>query len=68
MKKFITSVALVSLVTFYIPGCKKSDNEQTTIEKIQGKWQLDSDIQNHHRSGEDNIDTITGDPGGYCGF
>ena len=36
MKKIITT-ALVLLVTFYLPACKKSDKDQTTMEKIQGK-------------------------------
>ena len=68
MKKFITSVALVSLATFYLPSCKKSDKQQTTIEKIQGKWQLESDIFNDHFSGQDNIDTTAGDPGDIVDF
>ena len=68
MKKFIASVALVSLATFYLPSCKKSDKQQTTIEKIQGKWQLESDIYNDHFSGQDNIDSITGDPGDIVDF
>jgi hypothetical protein len=68
MKKIIISVALVSLVTFYLPACKKSDKKQTTIEKIQGIWQLESDIYNDHFSGQDNIDSITGDPGDIVDF
>lgn len=68
MKKFITSVALVLLVTFYLPACKKKDKQQTTIEKIQGKWQLESDIFNDHISGQDNITTITGGPADILDF
>lgn len=68
MKKFITSLALVSLVTFYFQACKKSVDEQSTIKKVQGIWQLQSDIQNHHFSGHDNIDTITGEPGDIVDF
>jgi len=69
MKKIITSTVLVLLVAFYLQGCKKkSDHQQTEIEKIQGKWQLDSDIQNHHISGQDNITTITGVPGDIVDF
>ncbi len=68
MKKFITSLALVSLVTLYFQACKKSVDQQTTIEKIQGKWQLQSDIQNSHYLGQDNIDTITGKPGDIVDF
>ncbi len=71
LKTYWLLVFMLTMATvFYLPACKKSDKkeEQTTIEKIQGKWQLDSDIQNHHRSGEDNIDTITGDPGDIVDF
>jgi hypothetical protein len=68
MKKIITSVVLVSLVTFYLPACKKSDKKQTTIEKVQGKWQLVTDISNEHVSGMDHINTTTGSPGDILDF
>lgn len=68
MKKIITSAVLVLLVTFYLPACKKSDKKQTTIEKIQGKWQLQTDIDNEHLSGQDNITTITGGPADIFDF
>ena len=69
MKKFITLATVALLILFYLQGCKKkSDHQQTEIEKIQGKWQLDSDVQNHHISGQDNITTITGVPGDIVDF
>jgi signal peptidase I len=68
MKKIITSAALVLWVTFYLPACKKTDKQPTTLEKIQGKWQLDKDVFNDHFSGQDNIDSITGMPGDIIDF
>ena len=68
MKRFITSAILALLITFYLPACKKSDKKQTTLEKIQGAWQLESDIWNDHISGQDNITTVTGDPGDIIDF
>ena len=68
MKKFITSAILALLVTFYLPACKKSDKKQTTLEKIQGVWQLETDVDNEHVSGQDNITTITGAAGDILDF
>ena len=68
MKKFIISVMLVSMVIFYLQACKKSDKPQTTIEKIQGKWQLVTDVQNDHIAGQDDITTDTGGPGDIVDF
>lgn len=68
MKKITTLAVLVLLVTFYLPACKKKDKQQTTLEKIQGIWQIDTVIQNDHISSEDNIDTLAGDPGNIADF
>jgi hypothetical protein len=68
MKKFINSAILVLLITFYLPACKKSDKAQTTLEKIQGKWQVVTDVENDHIGGQDDITTYTGDPGDIIDF
>ncbi|MEO7835837.1 MAG: hypothetical protein ABIR50_10985 [Ginsengibacter sp.] len=69
MKKLITFPIAALLILSSFQGCKKkSDPPQTDIEKILGKWLLVSDIQNHHRSGQDNITTITGTPGDIVDF
>ena len=68
MKKIITSAALVLLVGFYLPACKKSDKKQTTLDKIQGVWQLETYTYNEHLSGQDNITTITGGLGDFFDF
>ena len=68
MKKIITSALLALLVIFYLPACKKSDKPQTTLEKIQGKWQLVTDVQNDHIAGQDDITTYTGTPGDILDF
>lgn len=68
MKKIIPSVALALLITFYLPACKKTDKQQTTAEKVQNKWQLVSDVENHHVSGQDHFDTIMGTQGDIVDF
>jgi hypothetical protein len=68
MKKIITSAALILLVTFYLSACKKTDKQPTTIEKVQGKWNLVTDIFNEHISGQDNISSITGTTGDNIDF
>jgi hypothetical protein len=68
MKKFITSAILVLIITFYLPACKKSDKAQTTLEKIQGKWQLVTDVENDHIAGQDDITTYTGGPSDIIDF
>src|ERR1700692_3642906 len=68
MKKIIPSVALALLVTFYLPACKKTDKQPTTIEKVQAKWNLVTDTFNDHVSGQDNISTITGATGDIIDF
>lgn len=68
MKKIISALAFVSLTMLFLPACKKSDKQQTTLEKIQYKWQLESDEINDHYSGMDDFTTITGDPGDIIDF
>jgi hypothetical protein len=60
MKKIITAATIVLLITLHLPACKKSDKQPTTLEKIQGKWLLSTDVSNDHFSGQDNIMTLTG--------
>ena len=68
MKNIITAAALILLVTFYLPACKKSDKQPTTLEKVHGKWQLDTDVSNDHFSGQDNITAIAGMAGDVLDF
>ncbi len=81
MKKLFTSVrsgsflvatlwiiGFVITMTTFISGCKKSDKQETTIEKIQGKWQLVTDEENDHFSGQDNITIDHGGPGDVVDF
>lgn len=81
MKKIFTSVRsgsflyatswiifFVIAMTTFISGCKKSDKQQTTIEKIQGKWQLVTDEENDHFAGQDNITIDHGGPGDIVDF
>lgn len=68
MKQIIYFSATVLLALFYLPACKKSDKPQTTIEKVQAKWQLVTQVDNNHVSGQDNISTITGTTGDIIDF
>ncbi|MGH2648787.1 MAG: hypothetical protein ACRDE8_14515, partial [Ginsengibacter sp.] len=51
-----------------LPACKKSDKKQTTAEKIQSKWNVETDVINDHISDQDNISTYTGQPGDVVDF
>ncbi len=64
MKKIIPTMTFIVLLTFYLTACKKSttDRPQTTMEKVQGKWLLQSEVVNNHNSGLDHITTVTGTP------
>lgn len=71
MKKIITSLAVVTLIVLCITACKKTDTQQplqTTLQKIQAKWQLQSLVENDHISGTDHITTITGNANDYIDF
>src|ERR1035437_4655151 len=71
MKKIITSIAIVTLITFCLPACKKSSDTQqpqTTLQKMQAKWQLETLFQNDHFSGTDHIMNITGTASDYLEF
>ena len=68
MKKAITSAILALLITFYLPAFKKSDKAQSVLEKIQGKWQLVTDVENDHIAGQDDITRYTGGPSDISDF
>lgn len=71
MKKIITSIAIVTLVTFYLTACKKSSDTQqpqTTLQKIQNKWLLVNVVDNDHYSGSDHITTTPGTSNDYFDF
>lgn len=70
MKKIITSITMLMLLAFYLPSCKKTDTqqEQSTLQKIQAKWSLVSIIDNDHYAGADHISTTTGTATDYFEF
>ena len=71
MKKIITSIVIVTLVTFYLTACKKSSDTQqpqTTLQKIQNKWLLQNYLENDHYSGLDHIKNLTGGANDYLDF
>ena len=71
MKKIITSIAIVTLFTFYLTACKKSSDTQqpqTTLQKIQAKWQVDTYYENDHFSGADHIKNTVGTANDYFDF
>ena len=58
MKKNITSIVVVALITFYLSACKKNDQlPQTTLQKIQNKWTLVNIVDNYRYFGSDHITT-----------
>lgn len=71
MKKIITSVAVATLLIFCLSACKKSSDTQTpqtTLQKIQAKWQLENYYENDHYSGADHIKNTVGTSGDYLDF
>lgn len=69
MKRIIRLMTFIALLTFYLTACKKSDNQpKTTIEKVQGKWSLQSEVLNEHLAGHDNITTTPGEANDIIDF
>jgi hypothetical protein len=70
MKKFIKSMAVATLMVCLFPACKKTDTQvpQTTLQKIQAKWQLVTYQENDHFSGMDHIQSLTGGSDDYLDF
>ena len=69
MKKNITFMTVATLLLFVF-GCKKSDTQQpqTTLQKIQAKWQLQTYLENDHYSGIDHITNSPGSTNDYLDF
>ncbi len=66
MKQSITLILLFALVTF---SCKKDDKPgQTTSQRIQHKWGVDSYVSNNHIGGIDDIETSPGSAQDYVDF
>ena len=59
MKKIIHSFLIITLIAFLFSACKKKDVKLTTAEKVQGTWQLQTDIYHEFVSGVDHSDTTT---------
>lgn len=62
MKKTVLSVLALSALVF---SCKKDDDKKSTRDQLLGKWNLTSEIENHHYDGKDHLDT-TKYPAGYA--
>ena len=59
------------MAIIYLPACTKpTDNQppQTTLQKVQAKWQLVNIVDNDHYSGSDHISTTTGSSTDYFDF
>ena len=60
MKKNI-QLLLIIVIASHFAACKSKDKQpQTTIEKIQARWTLESQVENEHISGQDNVTNISG--------
>ena len=72
MKSFKTNLTAVILITVILLGisCKKDSPSQTktTQEKLLGKWNLISGVDNDYYSGSSHITTTTFLPGDYMEF
>lgn len=70
MKKLINTLAVATLLFIGIAACKKSDTTQpqTTLQKIQAKWQLQTYYENDHFSGADHIKNSAGTTSDFLDF
>jgi hypothetical protein len=59
-------VAGASLGLFTLTACQKE--EKTAAEKVQGKWQVESVIDNEFYNGQDHKNTSLGSPDDYFDF
>lgn len=60
MKKIIRSFLIITLIAFLFSACKKKDVQLTTAEKVQGTWQVQTDINHEVLNGVDQSDTTLG--------
>ena len=60
MKAIIKYSLLFILLVFFFAACKKKQVTLTTAEKIQGTWQLQSEIYHQNVGGVDYSDTTLG--------
>jgi major membrane immunogen (membrane-anchored lipoprotein) len=60
MKKITRILAAIAVSAFLLTACKKNDTKASTAQKIQGTWQVKSEIYNEHINGADHIDTTLG--------
>jgi hypothetical protein len=65
MFRKITFIALLAVVT--LASCKKQ-KEKTTQEKISGKWNIVSIVDNDYYSGSSHVTTYTGTASDYLDF
>ncbi len=70
MKKILKTLAVATLIFTWLPACKKTDTvqPQTTLQKIQAKWQLQTYYENDHYLGADHIRNMTGTSNDYLDF
>lgn len=63
-------MAVATLIACILPACKKTDTQapQTTQQKLQAKWQLDTYVENDHFLGADHFQNLTGGPNDYLDF
>jgi len=60
MKNIFHSLLIITLFSFLFSACKKKDVQLTTAEKVQGTWQLQTDIYHEFINGIDQSDTTIG--------
>ena len=60
MKKIIHTFLIITLIAFLFSACKKKDVKLTTAEKVQGTWQIQTDIYHEFVNGVDHSDTTSG--------
>ena len=63
-------MAVATFLLCTLPACKKTDTQdpQTTEQKLQAKWQVETYAENAHYSGADHLQNLTGGIDDYLDF
>ena len=67
--KLLPAALLFTAVTTFVVSCKKENTKpRTTLEKITGKWKLQSSVTDHFYAGTSHITTYIGTTADYADF
>ncbi len=71
MKRILFLIIITLSSLLFIISCNKKDKTTpvvTTIEKLQHKWNFNTETDNDYFSGANHVTTLNGNPGDYLDF